>query len=452
MTDVFISYRRADHHKAQLLANALKDENLDVWWDASLEAGEAFDEKIQSLLQTAKAVVLLWSPAAVESEWVRSEGAVGRERGVLVPVMVKPVNIPVPFNVIHTADLTGWDGDRSDPTYMSVVKKLKTLASKQNVKPLKPPPNRQLRRLWQTVAVIGVLAVIGASAWVFKPWEAVIAANDPAIKAKAAHEASLANLAAFGLQPNDFSTYDWKQVAQKRFKPSTYPDLVKSADAGDPAAQALLCTVAYWGVTNVPEDEEVAVSNCRRGSEAGEPAAQVYYGYILGERSETDASTAQMKLASDQAFSWGLLEYGYRLENGLGVPADPQHALELYKTAEAQGLPAADYALSRIIGKGLVASTLNSAGDPDRTESLRYLQMAADKGFPPAWYELGEIYRTGYGVEKDYAKARSWYEKALNQTDNDTISHRAKGALQFLEADERDAEAAKASADTPPSP
>ena len=54
MADVFLSYRKADRAKAEALANALKVENLDVWWDTALETGETFDEKIQSVLETVQ--------------------------------------------------------------------------------------------------------------------------------------------------------------------------------------------------------------------------------------------------------------------------------------------------------------------------------------------------------------------------------------------------------------
>ena len=154
MADVFISYRKADRAKAEALAKALKIENLDVWWDTALETGQTFDEKIQAALEQAKAVIVIWSKESVKSDWVRAESSIGRERGILVPVMVQPVNIPVPFNLIHTADLIGWHGDRAHPGYRDVVKQVKTLAGKTSVKPLKPPPNRAIRALWRTIAVV----------------------------------------------------------------------------------------------------------------------------------------------------------------------------------------------------------------------------------------------------------------------------------------------------------
>src|ERR1700755_3567024 len=111
MADVFISYRHDDRAKAAALAKALAVEALDVWWDDGLTAGEAFDQKIEAGLKDAKAVLVLWSPSSVKSEWVRGEASVGRERGILVPVMVRPTNIPVPFNLLNAIDLTGWWGE-----------------------------------------------------------------------------------------------------------------------------------------------------------------------------------------------------------------------------------------------------------------------------------------------------------------------------------------------------
>ena len=162
MADVFISYRKADRAKAEALFKALKIENLDIWWDEGLETGQTFDEKIQAVLQEAKAVIVVWSKESVKSEWVRAESSVGRERGILVPVMIQRVNMPVPFNLLHTADLIGWSGDRSHPGYVDVVKQVKKLAGKQHVKPLKPPPNRALRNVRPALAAVAAIAVIGA--------------------------------------------------------------------------------------------------------------------------------------------------------------------------------------------------------------------------------------------------------------------------------------------------
>ncbi|MBW9112123.1 SEL1-like repeat protein [Rhizobium cauense] len=56
------------------------------------------------------------------------------------------------------------------------------------------------------------------------------------------------------------------------------------------------------------------------------------------------------------------------------------------------------------------------AGIPaDPKEAANWYQLAADKGFAPAEYRLGNIYEKGTGVDRDIAKAKQYYEQAANQ-------------------------------------
>ncbi|HVY89261.1 MAG TPA: toll/interleukin-1 receptor domain-containing protein [Hyphomonadaceae bacterium] len=437
MADIFISYRREDRRHAEQLANAFIDDGLEVWWDGSLEAGETYDEKIQTLLQSAKAVVILWSPAAVESDWVRSEGSVGRERGVLVPVMIKKVEIPVPFNLIHTANLTKWDGDRTDPDYVGVLKRVKELSSKQNVKPLKPATPRAMRRMWTAIAAAVVIAIGGASLWFFKPWEAVIAANDPVVKAKAKRDAALKELAATGLLPTDLDLYDWRQIARERFNPANYDTLRKQADAGNAPAQAVLCAVSYWGVRGHEPDDDLAWKMCRASAEANEPAGQVYYSVLLTDRAtaapdedhkrvDLAAAAAEVKKASDQGFPRGILDYGYRLETGEGgVVVDLQKALDHYNLAKAKGLAIADLA----IGELYLRQTIENSTDQD---AFAHIKAAADKGEPNAVYRLAQLYHDGRGTKKDLKASLALYQQA-EKYDNADMAMRAHNMVTAVQ-------------------
>lgn len=53
--------------------------------------------------------------------------------------------------------------------------------------------------------------------------------------------------------------------------------------------------------------------------------------------------------------------------------------------------------------------------DADRwPQVIECYQKAADNGCAKGWYGLGRLYETGYGVEKDVAKATELFEKAVN--------------------------------------
>ena len=106
--DVFISYARADAETARRFADAFRADGLDVWWDNALQAGEVFDEAIEAALRAARAVVVLWSKKSVISRWVRAEATLAERKNTLIPVMIEPCERPIIFELVQTADLTGW--------------------------------------------------------------------------------------------------------------------------------------------------------------------------------------------------------------------------------------------------------------------------------------------------------------------------------------------------------
>ncbi|HEY0555554.1 MAG TPA: toll/interleukin-1 receptor domain-containing protein, partial [Thermoanaerobaculia bacterium] len=73
MSDVFISYKKADFLAAERLVRSLGAQGLSVWWDENLTARSAWDAEIEREISAAAAVLVLWTPRSVESEWVRTE-------------------------------------------------------------------------------------------------------------------------------------------------------------------------------------------------------------------------------------------------------------------------------------------------------------------------------------------------------------------------------------------
>lgn len=112
---------------ARLFAESFAEEGLKVWWDAVLHSGETFDEVIERNLRAAKAVVVLWSPQSVTSRWVRAEATQADRANKLVPAIIEPCNLPIIFELTHTTDLTGWQGDRDDSRWQSLINDLRRL-------------------------------------------------------------------------------------------------------------------------------------------------------------------------------------------------------------------------------------------------------------------------------------------------------------------------------------
>jgi len=131
MADVFISYAREDAETARRFAEAFESAGLSVWWDDALRSGEVFDESIERALREAKAVVVLWSPSSVTSRWVRAEATQADRNRTLVPVMIKPCQRPIIFELTHTADLAHWRGDHTDKAWEGLVADVRRLVEVQ---------------------------------------------------------------------------------------------------------------------------------------------------------------------------------------------------------------------------------------------------------------------------------------------------------------------------------
>jgi TolB-like protein/tetratricopeptide (TPR) repeat protein len=119
---VFLSYARADRKRVEPIAQALRHAGVDLWWDALIEGGEAFSRKIEERLAIADAVVVIWSGASVESDWVRDEAGQGRDSRKLVPVSLDGTAPPLGFRQYHAIDFAAWQGDAGAPEFAALMR------------------------------------------------------------------------------------------------------------------------------------------------------------------------------------------------------------------------------------------------------------------------------------------------------------------------------------------
>ena len=108
MADVFLSYASSDRDSPIALERALTDAGLTVWWDRELLPGRAYQEDIVTELNRAVAVVVVWSPGSVRSDWVYSEARRASDQDKLVQVRTEGVvidDLPAPFDAREMARL-----------------------------------------------------------------------------------------------------------------------------------------------------------------------------------------------------------------------------------------------------------------------------------------------------------------------------------------------------------
>lgn len=127
MIDIFISYASEDRARAALIAAALETRGWTVFWDRTIPAGKTWRDYIGAALEEARCVLVVWSAASIASTWVQEEADSGRERGVLVPVLIEAVKQPLGFRLIQAEDLTGWDGNAAAPAFAKLAGDLATM-------------------------------------------------------------------------------------------------------------------------------------------------------------------------------------------------------------------------------------------------------------------------------------------------------------------------------------
>jgi hypothetical protein len=126
MADIFLSYSTEDHEKVRKLADALKHEGWDVFWDRGIPVGKNWGEVIEEELPRAKAITSLWSSSSVKSNYVWAESNYGLQHKKLLPAMIGKADVPILFSLIEYADLTKWDGvSRNHTEFLKLIDALK---------------------------------------------------------------------------------------------------------------------------------------------------------------------------------------------------------------------------------------------------------------------------------------------------------------------------------------
>lgn len=111
MADVFISYSRLDHERVRPIADRLVASGHSIWWDKQLRAGQVFFEEIERELDSARAVLTAWSSNARNSTWVYAEASRGLDNKKLVQVRLDGTKLPLPFDALQCANLSGRQQD-----------------------------------------------------------------------------------------------------------------------------------------------------------------------------------------------------------------------------------------------------------------------------------------------------------------------------------------------------
>lgn len=166
---VFLSYSRKDRARALKVIKGLEAHGISVWWDGMLEVGQAFAHSTEAALETADAVVVLWTQTSIQSHWVRDEATRGRDRGCMVPVSLDGSQPPLGFRQIQYIKLDHWRGKASAHEFDDLVHAIRATAAAPNslltFAATGAPRSGLSRRAALALGAGGVVALGGLAAW-----------------------------------------------------------------------------------------------------------------------------------------------------------------------------------------------------------------------------------------------------------------------------------------------
>lgn len=112
---VFVSYSTSNIQIAQWAIQSLSRPGITEVFVAeySLEPGAVINERILAEIRACDVLILLWSGAARQSDWVPQEIGAARMAGKVIVPIVLEANLPVPgfiSNVKYLRAYENWDG------------------------------------------------------------------------------------------------------------------------------------------------------------------------------------------------------------------------------------------------------------------------------------------------------------------------------------------------------
>lgn len=128
MATVFLSHARVDRLTAEMLGERLRVEGFAPWVDRqAIEGGERWTEAIDAAIRSAVACVVLVTPRALTSDWVRREVRIAADAGIpTIPVRIHPDANPGATRALGLEDLQVVDlvGEGFEPGFTRLKRAL----------------------------------------------------------------------------------------------------------------------------------------------------------------------------------------------------------------------------------------------------------------------------------------------------------------------------------------
>ena len=165
MADIFISYSSTDKTIVKMIAGLLEEKGWSVWWDRQIPIGRKYDTVIETEIQNAGCVLVVWTERSIKSEWVKNEASEAAAKEKLVPIVLEQITIPLAFRRIESAMLVGWSGEKDHPELEILYSSIANILGKTNttgaiLRPLPPPPKSYRNIILASVGLLASLILL----------------------------------------------------------------------------------------------------------------------------------------------------------------------------------------------------------------------------------------------------------------------------------------------------
>ena len=123
---VFISYARHDRRRVAWIEESLAAEGYAYFIDNRMSVACEWDGELTSKIMECSCLLVVWSSISVESKWVVQEVALAESLSKrIIPVRISNIYPPQQFSKLNAADLTKWQGNRSNEEWQKVLSAIK---------------------------------------------------------------------------------------------------------------------------------------------------------------------------------------------------------------------------------------------------------------------------------------------------------------------------------------
>ena len=157
MVDVFISHDQNDATFAAAIANGLEARGWTCSPGSETVLTELHHQNLQTELEAAKLVIVIWSMASIANEWVRLEATLAHKQGKVFHILRPPARLPSDIEALDTHTMVGTEKDDIEAL---IIKLVRACAQTSEAEPRRSARRRNRKRVSQPLRLMSRLGYL----------------------------------------------------------------------------------------------------------------------------------------------------------------------------------------------------------------------------------------------------------------------------------------------------